>query len=270
MTDETPSAELEILDPDLHVATFFVPAARRSSVEGLMLFALELERIATQVSEPMVAQIRYAWWREQVDAVFGGRGVAAPVAVRLREAVAEHGLPRAPLDAMVDAHSLDCDPAPFGDMVGFEAYCRDTQGSLMRLVARVLGAGAEADAACDLAGLAVGAGVQLRSFEYWRRHRRLRLPVDALVKAGVNEEDVFAGQADGAVAASQAVVQKRILQALADLNQTRFPRAAMPMLALASLARPIAAPGFDLRAPRSVSAVGRVTRLALANFLWRV
>ena len=93
MTDETPSAELEILDPDLHVATFFVPAARRSSVEGLMLFALELERIATQVSEPMVAQIRYAWWREQVDAVFGGRGVAAPVAVRLREAVAEHGLP---------------------------------------------------------------------------------------------------------------------------------------------------------------------------------
>lgn len=269
MPDETLPTDLEVVDADLHVACFFVPAARRPHVAALMVFMLELERIATQVSEPMVAQIRYAWWREQVDAIHGGRTVAAPAALGLRDATLAYRLPRELLDAMIDAHSVDCDPVPFADMAAFEAYCRETHGNLMRLVARVLGAGTWADAACDHAGLAVGAASQLRSFEYWRRHRRLRLPLDLFLAAGFSEEDVFAGHADLAKAQGLVAVQQRIRQALRDLNATRFPRAVMPVLALASLARAVLAPGFDLRAPRDLHPVTRVTRLALANLLWR-
>jgi phytoene synthase len=270
MTGEGIASDLEPLDPDMHVASLFVPAARRPSVVALFLFVLELERIATQVSEPMVAQIRYAWWREQVDAIYAGRPVAAPVALKLREAVVAHGLPRGPLDVMIDAHSLDCDQAPFADMAAFEAYCRDTQGSLMRLVARVLGAGDAADPVCDEAGLALGAALQLRAFDFWRRHRRLRLPLDLFLRAGVGEEDVFAGQADRPVAQGLAVVQQRIREALKAVNRSRFPRAAMPALAMATLARPVMAPGFDLRAPREPTRFARVALLALSNLLWRV
>ncbi len=269
MSDESLPTDLEVVDPDLHVACFFVPAARRPHVEALMVFMLELERIATQVSEPMVAQIRYAWWREQVDAIHGGRSVAAPAAQGLRDATLAHRLPRELLDAMIDAHSVDCDPVPFADMASFEAYCRQTHGNLMRLVARVLGAGAAADAACDHAGLAVGAAGQLRSFDYWRRHRRLRLPLDLFLAAGFSEEDVFADQADVPLARGLAAVQLRIRRAISDLNATRFPRAAMPVLALASVARTVLVPGFDIRAPRQPHPAGRVARLALANLLWR-
>ena len=172
MSDGSLPADLDLIDPDLYVACLFVPARHRSHVGALMAFELEVERIAMQVNEPMVAQIRYAWWREQIDAIFEGRAVAAPVVRGLREAVLAHELPRAPLDAIIDAHSLDCDPTPFADMAAFEAYCRDTHASLMRLVVRVLGAGDRADMACDHAGLAFGAASQLRSFNYWWRHRR--------------------------------------------------------------------------------------------------
>ena len=270
MTDEGVVSDLELLDPDLHVASLFVPAVRRPAVVALFLFVLELERIATQVSEPMVAQIRYAWWREQIDAIYAGRPVAAPVVLKLREAVVSHGLPRQLLDVMIDAHSLDCDQAPFADMPAFEAYCRDTQGSLMRLVVRVLGAGNAADPVCDQAGLALGAALQLRTFDFWRRHRRLRLPLDLFLRAGVGEEDVFAGHAERHVALGLAGVQQRIREALRAINSARFPRAAMPAVAMASLARPVVGPGFEMGSPRAPTPFARVTRLALANLLWRV
>ena len=269
MSDGLLPADLDIIDPDLYVACLFVPARHRSNVGALMAFMLEVERIAMQVNEPMVAQVRYAWWREQVDAIFEGRAVAAPVVGGLREAVLAHELPRGPLDAIIDAHSLDCDPAPFADMAAFEAYCRDTHGNLMRLIARVLGAGHRADAACDHAGLAFAAASQLRSFNYWRRHRRLRLPLDLCLAAGLGQEDVFAGHAHAALASGLGRVQKRISLALQDLNGARFPRAAMPVLALATLARGVLVPGFNLQSPSEPSPLGRVMRIALANLLWR-
>jgi phytoene synthase len=270
MSVETQSEDLEIQDPDLHVASFFVPAARRGDVLALMRFAVELERVSTQVKEPMIAQIRYAWWREQVGALWEGRAVGSPVVQGLAGVVGAHQLPRAPFDAMIDAHGLDCETTPFADMAQFEAYCRDTSGSLMRLIARVLGAGDRADPACDAAGLAAGASLQLRSFDYWRRHRRLRLPLNPLLAAGVNEEDVFGGVGAQALAEAFRVTRLRVRAALGEVNRARFPRAAMPALALATLARPVLVPGRDPLLIGAISPFERAARLAAANLLWRV
>ena len=228
--------------------------APTDSMPGMVVGPRGVEKL------PQVAQGSTAW----------GPEVAAPVVRGLREAVLAHELPRAPLDAIIDAHSLDCEQTPFADMAAFEAYCRDTHGSLMRLVVRVLGAGDRADMACDHAGLAFGAASQLRSFNYWWRHRRLRLPLNLFLAAGLGQEDVFAGHAKAALASGLGCVQKRIVLALQDLNGTRFPRAAMPALALATVARDVLARGFDLQSPPEPSPLGRVTRIALANFLWRV
>jgi phytoene synthase len=68
---------IEQVVPDLQVASFFAPADRRPAVLAIFGFEAELSHIALQVAEPMVAQIRYAWWRDQVDAVFAGREVHA-------------------------------------------------------------------------------------------------------------------------------------------------------------------------------------------------
>lgn len=269
MPDETLSEDLEVLDPDLHVASFFVPVARREDVLALMRLSVELGRVASQVKEPLIAQIRYAWWREQVAALFEGRAVASPVVQALVPVASRHSLPRAVFDAMIDAHGLECETIPFSDMAQFEAHARETRGGLMRLMARVLGADARADAACDAAGMASGAALQLRSFDYWRRHRRLRLPVRPFIEQGLNEEDVFAGAGVEAVGRVFGDVRARIRSALGEVNRARFPRAAMPALALATLARPVLARGDEPAAVRVVSPAGRVARLALANLLWR-
>lgn len=270
MTDATRAAAPEVLDPDLVVAAYFMPQQRRAAALAIMGFADGLARVALQVREPLVAQIRYAWWREQVEAIHAGREVHAPLMRQVRDAVVACKLPQAPMAAMVEAHSLDCEAVPFGDSDRFYAYCRDTTGSLMVLLARVLGADGRADAACAHAGLAAGAASQLEGFAYWRHHRRLRLPADGFLEQGLSETDVFAGPVDArALAAVVGPVQARIRAELGLLNASRFPRAATPALALASLARRVVQPGFDVTNPGEATPLQRVARLALANLLWR-
>lgn len=270
MAEDIQPSSLELLDPDLHVAAFFVPPGSRADVLALMVFEVELARIATQVSEPMVAQIRYAWWREQVDAIHGGRPVAAPSAVALKGIVSRYQLPRSLLDDMIDAHARDCDTAPFSTVEDFETHGAATIGNLMKLACRVLGAEDRADHACTLAGKAYGGARQLQGFSHWCHHRRLRVPLDRVLALGLSETDVFSDvSARGRLAPVFAELQQSLRKNLSELNRSRFPRAATPVLSLASLARPACREGHDPLKSPATSPAERVVRLAMANLLWR-
>ena len=270
MADDTQPSSLEQLDPDLHVAAFFVPPRFRADVQALMALEVELSRIATQVSEPMMAQIRYAWWREQVDAIAGGRPVAAPIAIALASVFTRHKLPRRMLDDMIDAHARDCDTAPFPSIDAFDAHGAGTLGSLLKLSCRVLGAEDRADQACILAGKAYGGARQLQRFAHWCHHRRLRLPLDRVLAQGLSEEDIFSDEAArGRLQPVFGELKKGLREHLARLNRTRFPRAATPVLALASLARPVLRAAHDPFSSPPLSPRERVLRLATANLLWR-
>ncbi len=270
MSDDVQPSSLELLEPDFHVASFFVPSARRPAVHALMVFEVELARIATQVSEPMVAQIRYAWWREQVDAVYAGRRVFAPAVLGLRDAIATYELPRDALDEMIDAHARDCDAVPFGDSSQFHAHAEAASGNLLKLMCRVLGAGNSADPACVAAGRTYGGARQLAGFAHWCLHRRLRLPLDAVLKLGLSEADVFAdAEARARLRPVFGGLKGGLRASLAELNRLRFPRTATPILALATLARPFLTASFDPLQPTATSPAERALRLAAANLFWR-
>ena len=73
----------------------------------IALYALEAElmSIPTRVTQPLLAEMRYAWWREQMDGVFGGTARKGhPVLEALTDLVARRGLERAPFDALIAAH----------------------------------------------------------------------------------------------------------------------------------------------------------------------
>jgi phytoene synthase len=194
------------------------PAALRPAVLAIIGLEAELSHIALQVAEPMVAQIRYAWWRDQVDAVYAGRDVHAPAVKAIVPVIATHGLPRPLFDELVDGHAHDCEESPFPDLVFLEEYAVSTSGSVMKLVARVLGAGSAADPAAELAGAAHGLARQLLEHRHWASHGRMRLPAD------------LAGDPAMAVGA----VKARITERLSGLNALRVDRRARPALAAAA------------------------------------
>jgi phytoene synthase len=214
---------LRTADYDRYLAALFAPAAARPHLLALYAFNYEVAKTAESVSQPIAGQIRLQWWREAIDEIYAGKTRAHDVAQALAGTIGAHGLPRAPFDALIDAHEYDLDEAPFADLASLEAYCDATAGNLMRLASRVLGAGDTADDAARHAGIAYALTGLLRAVPFHARARRLMLP-----EAGLNRDDVFAGEAD--LAAVFGEIAARAKGHLAALGKGRVSRRFLPAL----------------------------------------
>ena len=108
MADPAPTldAQVHAADIDRWLSSRFVAdEQRRADLIALYAFEAELMAIPTRVTQPMLAEMRYVWWREQMDGVFAGVARKGhPVLEALTEVVARHGLDRSPFDALIEAH----------------------------------------------------------------------------------------------------------------------------------------------------------------------
>ena len=84
---------------------FVADEGLRADLIALYAFEAELMAVPTRVTQPLPAEMRYVWWREQMDGVFAGTARKGhPVLEALTDLVARHGLERAPFDALIEAH----------------------------------------------------------------------------------------------------------------------------------------------------------------------
>ena len=79
------------LGPDRALALSYVPAAVRRAIAALFLIDAAMADIVRTTREPMLGQIRLAWWRERLEDLENGG--AAPAEPRLQE-VERELLPR--------------------------------------------------------------------------------------------------------------------------------------------------------------------------------
>jgi len=189
-TDPVPDAsDLDALvrrvDPDRWLSSRFVadPQAR-ADVVTIYAYDHELARAPRVATNPLMGEIRLAWWREVLDEVFEGRHVRHhPTAQALAELVRRRGLGREPLEAMIDGRYRELDPKPL-EPVEAEALARDTAGSAAAIAAAILDPAADREAAVPagaawglsrLIGAGKGGGVRLDLPAARRAARRLSI-----------------------------------------------------------------------------------------------
>jgi len=128
-------------DPDRWLASRFIENAEaRADVIALYAFDHELARAPQVASEPLMAEIRLAWWSEALDDMFDGRPARAhPVAEGLAMAVRKGRLERSALDRLIRAREQDAHQAPFTDEGELFAYLDDVCGALMQCAVALLG-----------------------------------------------------------------------------------------------------------------------------------
>ena len=104
------------VDPDRWLTSRFIgDAAARGDVIALYAYDHELARARRVASTPLMAEIRLTWWREALDEIFEGGPVRRhPTAEALAAAVRRRGLPRAPLEAMIDGQIAALEQAALG------------------------------------------------------------------------------------------------------------------------------------------------------------
>ena len=132
-------------DPDRWLATRFIEDGQaRADVIALYAFDHQLARAPQVASEPLMAEIRLAWWSEALDEMFEGRPVRAhPVAQGMAIAVARGGLERSTLDRLIRAREQAAPKAPFVDEGQMLSYLDDVCGALMQSAAALLGGPAD-------------------------------------------------------------------------------------------------------------------------------
>jgi phytoene synthase len=126
-------------DPDRWLSSRFVGDAKaRADVIAIYAYDHELARAPKVTSNALLGEIRLTWWREALDEIFEGRTVRRhPTAEALADAISRHGLPREPLETMIDARYRELDPAPMSEAELLD-WARDTGGLAARLAAQVL------------------------------------------------------------------------------------------------------------------------------------
>ena len=103
---DTLDQQVRTADLDRWLSSRLVADARaRADLITLYAFETELMTIPTRVTQPLLAEMRYTWWAEQMDGVFAGvPRKGHPMLEALTDVVARHGLDRAPFDALIEAH----------------------------------------------------------------------------------------------------------------------------------------------------------------------
>lgn len=131
------------LDPDRVLALSYVPLRRRPAVEALWRLDVALGQALAGGREPLISQIKLAWWREALEKL----DHAPPPSEPVLQAVAAHllpaGLSGAELAAMEPGWSvlLSQERLTAPDL---ETYAQARGGLLFRHSAILLGGGHEA------------------------------------------------------------------------------------------------------------------------------
>jgi phytoene synthase len=151
------------VDPDRWLTSRFIAdKGARTDVLALYAFDHELARALRAASTPLLAEIRLTWWREALDEIFGGRAVRRhPVAQALAVAVRRRGLPREPLEAMIDGQIDAVEAAQFDEAAAI-AWADAVEGSLAGVAATLLDPAMSAQDAAP-AGRAWGLALLRRS-----------------------------------------------------------------------------------------------------------
>ncbi len=157
--DEAPLDDLDALirrvDEGRWLSSRYVAdAERRADLIALYAYDHEITRAPRVVSKPLLGEIRLAWWREALDAIYAGQTVRRhPVAEALKTTVARRGLPREFLETPLDARYDDLQPGAFEDEAALNAWLDAAYGSIMAAAARMLDPAADPHAARSAARL---------------------------------------------------------------------------------------------------------------------
>ena len=204
-------------DADRYLATLYVPAALRAAAFALHALDLEIMAVVRSTTEPMLGQIRLAWWREQLQALDMGTPNAAPVLRAIAGEVLPRGVRGASLEPLEDAALLLLQGEMVSEQIAAHAVGRG--GTLFEAILRL----SDTNPGDDDVAAARDAGTAWALADLLRR---------------ADAEDDVAGIVD---------LARRRLAALA--SRPQLPAGARSLAGLAQLARAdvdaVAAAGFD-------------------------
>jgi len=170
---------------------------RRRAITALYAYCREVDDVVDEVSDPAVARLKLAWWRNEVHAVFDGTP-QHPVALALRDVAPAFGLRETDLATVIDGMEMDLAQSRYLDFPALELYCERVAGVVGRMSAQIFGYvdPATLGYARDL-GIAFQLTNIVRDVGEDARRGRIYLPQEDLARHGVTAASLLQGRPTG-------------------------------------------------------------------------
>ena len=262
---------------NFHVVSALLPARLHQDFYNVYAFCRWADDLGDEIGDTAESLRLLAWWRGELQAMYGGGAATHPVFVALRETVARHDLPAAPFDDLITAFVQDQTVTRYRDWDEVDRYCVNSANPVGRLVLMLCGYRDEkrfrfSDATCT--------ALQLANF--WQDvtvdldKGRIYLPLELFARHGYTVEGLLARRCTpafravmrDAVERAQGLFEAglplvRTLNRRLALDIDLFQRGGLRVL------EKIRAQDYDVLSHRP--AISRSERIGLlAGSLWRV
>ncbi len=171
-----------------------LPRERRRGIHALYAFSRLCDDSVDGAEGPAEKAMAVAARRRDVDAAYAGAVPADdPVLIALADAIRRFGIPRGPMDALVEGVAMDLDTTRYPDWPALKTYCDRVAGAVGVLSLHVFGFRdpAAVGHAEDL-GVAMQVVNIMRDVQEDSLRDRIYLPADEMAAHGVTEADIMA------------------------------------------------------------------------------
>ncbi len=188
--------QLKRFDHDRYLSILLTPETNRAIFAAYFAFDAEMVRIPTTVSEPMLADIRFQWWRDTLESMTPSSAPGHEIAAALSITFFDRDLSPYELLPLIELRGRDLAEQPFETMEDLEQYHREIAQLQMSLFERVADTvqDSETQAQLETHLSAYGMVNQLRRLPRDVASSQLCLPLDMLSKHDVDPHDLFQGK----------------------------------------------------------------------------
>lgn len=171
-----------------------LPRERRRGIHALYAFSRRCDDSVDGQDDIDAKMAAVRARRDEVDRAYRGDVRSDdPVLVALADAVRRFGIPRAPLDALVDGVEMDLATTRYGDWPSLKHYCDRVAGAVGVLSLHVFGfTDSRAPVLAEDLGVAMQIVNIMRDVAEDAERDRIYLPADEMAACGVIESDLLA------------------------------------------------------------------------------
>lgn len=169
----------------------FLPRQQREAITALYAFCREIDDIADECKEGLVARTKLAWWRKEIANLYNDQP-QHPVTRALAPAVNNYQLNEEYFQEIIDGMEMDLEQNRYAEFKHLQLYCYRVASVVGLLSASIFGFSNHKTLryAHDL-GMAFQLTNIIRDVGEDARRNRIYIPQDELAQFGVLEEDIL-------------------------------------------------------------------------------
>jgi len=257
---------------DQWLAALYAEKSARDALFALASFDHEIRQALKRAHNPTLAAIRLAWWRETIAGERPDEAAGNPVALALLAAIDAYALPKAWLEAMLDARLEEIAPERDFDLALFRAFAGESEGARLKLAARIAANGKDLDPsdAHAPAGMALALARLLAELPFKAGSAPTLIPVDVAARHGASMADFDARRTSVGVIAACAELRRMARDELAEAERrlkTSDPAILPAFVPLGPLRLDL--DRLDRNANRPFDPTGEVSALSRQWAIWR-